>query len=94
MKIEIHIILPINHWNQNIRPGNLGSAARHGSGFYTPPILDAYECICVYFAYFKSNVCIAAKNLTVSVYQHNIFIIPFFVVKDRGHLMEKVLLQG
>ena len=35
--IEIHIILPINHWNQNIRPGNLGSAARPGSGFYTPP---------------------------------------------------------
>ena len=35
--IEIHIILPINHWNQNIRPGNLGSAARLGSGFYTPP---------------------------------------------------------
>ena len=35
--IEIHIILSINHWNQNIRPGNLGSAARPGSGFYTPP---------------------------------------------------------
>ena len=36
-KIEICIILSINHWNQNIRLGNLGLAARPGSGFYTPP---------------------------------------------------------